>query len=132
MLDYTNLFECSGCKKFLPFGSTKCPYCGYDYKNPEKWEKEQRKINILVIIGILWVIFIQFFTFTGDKEDWVSIDTIVTTAKLFISATLPMALYIWYLKKRVNFFEKEAYKIELGEHYIQELEKKNESNDSDD
>ncbi len=39
MKDYHNLFECS-CGKFLPFGTKRCPHCGYDYTNIDKSEKK--------------------------------------------------------------------------------------------
>lgn len=115
MLDYTNLFECD-CGNLLPFGIEKCPYCGCDFKNYEKWKKEQRKRLIPVWIGIVWFVVAPSFIHLHDE---------MILSSIIVSFSVPIVLYIWYLNKEIKKYRKEAYKIEMGEKYIEQILNKN-------
>lgn len=111
MLDYTNLFECD-CGKLIPLGAEKCPYCGCDYINYEKWEKEQRKKHILAWFGLVWFFIAPCF---------IQLQGVEILSSIIVATSIPLILYIWYLNKKIKKYEKDLYKVEMGEYYINQI-----------
>lgn len=108
MLDYNNLFECS-CGKFLPFGTKRCPYCGYDYTDIEKSERK--------ILFEKWG-FVFCLAFPFIMEFILPQTAYECIGQLAIIFVPPMVLFMinWYQDSKELFKYREIiYKIKENE-----------------
>lgn len=115
MLDYTNLFVCSGCDKYLPMGTDVCPRCGYDYRDVEKSEFKKLFERVLILLLIIWILCSLEFVPQYVKYNIGS----------FCLGFAP--LFVWQfckLKKIQRKYESEEFYIKYGKKYVERLNKK--------